>query len=663
EEDEPAGGPRTSSGDIAEADLPGADASGQREGRLADLERLRSLAADLLEHAPREGAGAEEVLKGAEYFLSAHARSACRMDAYAREKLVEETGELAQALKREGAPPGWDAGRSLAELPEAVRVGGQGPRPGCLYVSNLARGGHSGRRHTFLLGLDDARFPGANLQDPLLLDSERARLSARLSTTRDAPAGKMESFRRLLARLRGEVTLCYPSRDLVEDGRELFPAGVLIHAYRILSAERAGDPSSFRQWLGDPAAFVSQEASGAFDTGEWWLWLMLRGGGLPDAESLLGEAFPHLGRGWEARRARSSERFTAYDGHVPEAGREHDPFQPQGPVLSASRLECLGRAPLEYFFRYVLELEPPEEYGAEPDVWLDPPQKGKILHRVFCLFMKALRSRDLLPELARDEATLFDILEREVRRWRAALPPPREDLFDRDREELRLAARVFLIEEERFSPKSRPAWFEVAAGMARAGGGSALDAEAPVALALPDGRSVRVRGRIDRIDEVPGSDGPEFTVWDYKTGSLRKYREKGPFDQGRFVQPYLYLALAEALLRAKVSPRARVRDFGYIFPGRWDRGERISWPRGKLLEGRGLVSRLCDMLAAGVFPFSDCEKDASPYAGYLPAIGDAAQAAREARRKLACSENEALAGFRALRGLEEEADHDGETAS
>ena len=42
----------------------------------------------------------------------------------------------------------WDW---LAELPAEVRVGGKGPRPGCLHLASLPLGGHSSRPYTFIL--------------------------------------------------------------------------------------------------------------------------------------------------------------------------------------------------------------------------------------------------------------------------------------------------------------------------------------------------------------------------------------------------------------------------------------------------------------------------------------------------------------------------------
>ncbi len=148
---------------------------------------------------------------------------------------------MAHWLGRAGGMAAADVRDWLAALPAETRVGGSGPRPGCLHADHVRSGGHSGRPHTFIVGLDDARFPGAGLQDPLLLDSERARLDPDLPTAGRRLEETIQGFKRLLGRLRGTATLCWPSRDVVEDS-ERFPSQVVLDAFR-LAARPAGGRS------------------------------------------------------------------------------------------------------------------------------------------------------------------------------------------------------------------------------------------------------------------------------------------------------------------------------------------------------------------------------------------------------------------------------------
>ena len=72
------------------------------------------------------------------------------------------------------------------------------------------------------------------------------------------------------------------------------------------------------------------------------------------------------------------------------------------------------------------------------------------------------------------------------------------------------------------------------------------DGQAPVAVELPDGRAVRFRGRIDRVDWSPAGD--RAVVYDYKTGSSSWYEstDDDPVEAGRALQLPVYALAARA---------------------------------------------------------------------------------------------------------------------
>ena len=82
-------------------------------------------------------------------------------------------------------------------------------------------------------------FRGLGLQDPLFLDGERRAVSSALPTATGDLEEKIKDFHRLLARLRGKLTLSYSCHDLV-DNREKFPSPLLMAAYRIISGNHEG---------------------------------------------------------------------------------------------------------------------------------------------------------------------------------------------------------------------------------------------------------------------------------------------------------------------------------------------------------------------------------------------------------------------------------------
>jgi ATP-dependent helicase/nuclease subunit B len=107
----------------------------------------------------------------------------------------------------------------------SLRVGASPPLPGHLHVTGFSTGGHSGRPTTFVVGLDEATFPGRGLQDPVLLDEERAALSDDLPTAADALRANLYGLAATLASVRGRVVFSYPSFNVVEGRESSRPSG------------------------------------------------------------------------------------------------------------------------------------------------------------------------------------------------------------------------------------------------------------------------------------------------------------------------------------------------------------------------------------------------------------------------------------------------------
>jgi ATP-dependent helicase/nuclease subunit B len=625
--------------------------------RTTALRALRDLIAGVLDVTPDLRAPEADILRAGKEFLERFAGANGELDNYARKKLVEEIDEVLAIVDRGLGWSGVGPWEWLAALPNETPLAGSRPRPGCLHVAPVLGGGHSGRPHTFIVGLDDARFPGAGLQDPILLDGERERFAGgKLRTAAGRLAQRMADFSRALARLRGRVTLSYSCRSLVDD-REAFASPVLVSAYRILSGEPGGDQAGLEGWAGRPVSFAPDGEDLSLDEAEWWLWRGCAGERIEEAGALVNECHPNLKRGTEAARHRERLEFTVYDGRVPEAAADArlNPLLPDGPVVSASRLETAGRCPRAYFFRYALRIEPPEDPGADPDEWLDGLARGSLLHEVFRDFMAELVAAGEKPVYARHAARLAEVLDRHVARQRDEAPPPSESVFRRECADLREAARTFLAEEEVLCRTSSPAFLEAAIGLPPDGEGTDLDTREPVAIALGGGRTVRVRGRLDRIDRIedpppPGGEcgGELFAIWDYKTGSTFRYRDADPFRQGRNVQHAVYLGIAEAALREKVSPAASVALFGYFFPGPRGQGERRTYSPQQLARGHEVIASLCDTVAGGAFVATDRADDCA-YCDYAPVCGQTDAEAANSRLKLEHEANSVLSPFRRLR--------------
>ncbi|HEV3022910.1 MAG TPA: PD-(D/E)XK nuclease family protein, partial [Pirellulales bacterium] len=616
-----------------------------RERRLRGLESLRKLISRLLKLSRGVTAGsAVAVAEAAEKFIETSARSVSELDRYAAEALTQQLQSKRLWFQRLGVS---DAGAWLVGLAAQTRVLGSGPRPGHLHVAHVGAGGHSGRQHTFVIGLDDRRFPGAALQDPILLDRERAGLNPHLPTSASQLRHKIDDLADTLSRLSGWVTLSWPCQNLIDD-RETFPSSVVLGAYRQASGRHDTDLEALNAAVGAPASFAPTAAEKALDESDRWLWRFseddARG---VERTALVETRFPHLARG--AARLRDTAGFGPFNGFVPQAGRDLDPFAADGPVLSVSALETAGRCPLAYFFQRALHLYPLEEADDDPDRWLDAAQFGLLLHDVFRRVMDEISTAGNRPEFERDHTRLAEILQEATQAWRNEVPPPNENVVRSQYWRLVRTSRIFLQAEEQHCQTSRPRYFEVALGVPRVDGPNGddptpLDRSDPVRLDLPSGKSIRAHGKIDRVDET----GPlRYAVWDYKVGGGHGYDPVDPFRQGRRVQSVLYLRMIETALRDNVDSQAIVERFGYFFPGLRTHGLRIAWSADQLQSGLATLERLGSLVTEGAFSATDDAGDCR-YCDYKPICRDVQRVTSQSKSLL---EQDDLVPLRHFRGL------------
>jgi hypothetical protein len=576
---------------------------------------LREILAKLLDSLPLPDAsgltGFPSLCTGMEKVLDSYARCSGRSDQEALSAAKETLLEAAKAYP--GALPTKRALRRLREVLQTVTVGASPPTPGYLHVAGIDQPLFAQREFTFVLGLDAGSFPGAGLQDPVLLDCERKKISAHLSLRSDVPAAKSFRLARTIASRHGSVSFSFPCFDPVE-GRPSFPAAVMLQAYRLQQGDSSADYSAMLEALDLPAGYCPSDPANSLAAEEWWLgtaFSALRLCGLPAVLS----CYPGFAAGLLAEAARGSCDFTVYDGRVAvEAGL--DPRQNTALSLSATRIEQLASCPFAYFMRYILRIEPPDEPDFDPGAWLDPLTRGSLLHEVYCLYLREAYppGGTPSPDFARLRLLAADLIDKA----REKVPPPSEVVFEQEKEELLRGLAVFWRMEE-MSP-GIPAWFEVPFGFGeeecqKAG----LGLPGPVRLRLPGGGEVGIRGRIDRIDfgDLPH----RYQVWDFKTGSAYGFDEREYLKQGRQVQHALYSYAAETILRQSgKDPQAEVESAGYIFPTEKGEGQRFARPQCKRYRALESLEKSLDLLAAGFFCVTDDDGHCT-YCDYIAACG------------------------------------------
>ena len=203
-----------------------------------------------------------------------------------------------------------------------------------------------------------------------------------------------------------------------------------------------------------------------------------------------------LSAGADVVAARASDRFTRFDGNL--AGLAVP--SPAEFVTSATRLEGWATCPFAYFLHEVLKVEPVE--NPEDRLTISPLELGSLVHEIlekFVLHVLA-RSPDQQPGAGQgwseaDGELLVRLASEICDSFEARGVVGRPIFWQRERRRL-IAALGRLLQADakhRRERGTRPVAAELAFGLP----GARI---AAVAVGLADGRSVRFRGKADRID-------------------------------------------------------------------------------------------------------------------------------------------------------------------
>jgi RecB family exonuclease len=518
-------------------------------------ERFQDWVLNLVTLVPVEAADGNVALQdcvtAATTFLSGGAARSSALDAAASAALLEQIGEL-RALGdfrcRLTA-----ALRFIRERVEGLTVAADRARPGHLHVSSLSQAGYSGRAHLFVVGLEEGRvFPGA-IEDPVLLDEERAKIHPALRRSKDRIDEAVWAALSRLAAHSGSVSFSYSSRD-VREYRDTYPSWLMLQAFRVQQRDASKSYRDLHEALGEAKSYVPETPADAATELGWWLSSVTPAGDAIVPHVL--QHFPAIAQGLEADRQRRSPAFTEFDGYVPEAGRLLDPLAIAHGV-SPTALEEAAACGFRHFLKRGLRLDAIDDGERNGDVWLDPLTRGAELHDLYASALRRCRDADRRPTRDADLEWLLDTARQRLLQLRVEMPPPSEEVFERESRDF-LADLELFLDAECDAPTSRKViGLEVGFGRSSRGDESGprepLASDEPIEIDLGRGLTFRLAGRMDRIDQVGPS---EFEVIDYKTGGYwAETWAHGVFNGGKRLQHALYgLAAAELLKRAYKKP-------------------------------------------------------------------------------------------------------------
>lgn len=590
-----------------------------RERELGELRALRALLAPILAATPHPASrhaawtGTTSPARLAEGLRSLLERvpAGDEVENTARGVLVERLERARATLTRE---TGWLAATAMlrsrletriAATSDAGRLSPWTSTGGHLHLSDVSMGGLAARPYTFVVGLASGAV-GAGGADPLLTDADRGRLNrgagsetpgqAPLPTTAERLDESRHALAAMLARLRGHITLSYAAWDTAE-GRTVGPAPELLQALRLRDGDASLTYESLRERLGRLACAVPAPGAtgGLLDGADVWLGaLATTDGMLRDGRVAVRALHAGLDRGLDALDTRQGHRLTAHHGVVP-ADPELDPLRGDG-VLSASRLETLGKCPLRYFYRYVLGVRPVRDPTYDPAQWLDALERGSLLHDVY---ERTLAERPADMDYAGPSFAehALRILDEEVRRTLLRLPVPNDAVLRSERDVLDADVRSFVI----MIREQRPDVVRTELAF-----GPDPDSDGAVQLDLggragEGGGRLRLRGRVDRVDALAGR---ALRIVDYKTGAARGHRPDDPFDGGRRLQHFLYTLAVEHL-----RPGDRVDVAEYHFPTTRGENRVAPYTRAALERGHEVLASLIGLAREGRFLATDDTQD------------------------------------------------------
>ena len=561
--------------------------------QIQELDVLAAWIARLLELVPESPRFALKDWLAACRFVTAELSVAdARLDRAARNQILVALRELEHLNDFQRSLP--EAARLVRERLDELSVGASRSAPGTLHVTQLSEAGQSGRKWLYCLGLEEGHFRSGS-EDPVLLDEERPEVMA--SSEDRVTEGVWACLSRLASGAE-HVCLSYSCRDL-RDGRTTPPSWPFFHAGRLMWPE-IDSHSRLAERLGNPKSVVPADPGDAVGAADWWL-SCLNGKG-PATLNRVVHSFPGLWRGLTAESKRDSKELSEWSGKVPSAAHLYDPRQ-NGKPVSASRLETLGTCPFKFFLRYVLKLKPLEIQPPEPNQWLDELTRGSLLHEIFAEYHRGLRGRSAHPQ-PEDESELVARAAGRLEAQRKLRPPASDQQFEHEQQAIFRDLRRFLELELREYPGRVPVAVEVSFAMPQSEG-EPLDRADPVTIM----RSIRLLGRIDRIDRITSGDPGARTVFevvDYKTGS--DWGQDKPYRGGRKLQFALYALAADELLKP-LDPDPKVTGTSYYFPT--DRA-RQAW-HFRASPNREQLGELLDELLfptlSGAFLQTDTEDD------------------------------------------------------
>jgi ATP-dependent helicase/nuclease subunit B len=438
--------------------------------------------------------------------------------------------------------------------------------------------------HLFVAGMSEKAFPPAVGDDRIYSEAECRRMNQaaglRFVERKQHACEEMLLFYEVITRPTRRLVFSYPALD--ENAQPLLPSPYLIELQRCLGIEAKQEISLSPVPQHDhPFSATERRVKAVAESlagKPQRLAAMLRADPCREAATghdsspfrQTGEAGNNIVAGLNAIAQRSRrDHFSAWEGLLKSEAATKELARRFGPehCWSASGLEKYAYCPYQFFAEQILDLQELPELSLGTDYG----QRGVRAHEVLARLHRRLNEAGVQQVSTGPEAELQKLTDETIAVVFEKIPPsPLAAALQNV--DLRLISAWMAdyvgqhCEYERsagLAPEIRPAHFEVSFGLKRQDGDETdpLSTTKPFELSCA-GETVRLSGRIDRIDIGFVAGQVVFNVLDYKTGS-RKTLKPNDIESGRALQLPLYAMAVQELLM--IDRRAVPWRVGYWY--------------------------------------------------------------------------------------------------
>ena len=493
-------------------------------------------------------------------------------------KALAEGDTLATWIEQR--PPELDrraAFEALVDIVGTDRVGHSGDESGCVRVLSAESVRSLRISYLFLAGLSEKAFPPPDREDRLYSEADYLRLIdaglplvARTERTRE----EMLLFYEAVTRATKRLYLSYPALDesaqpllpspFLSEIEEAFAPGQIPRVERtdlspIPSEDEPLCQSDFRVKAVATALAGNVALLAGLMSGEgreqraegWALQCPTSSSPLPSPLS----SRPSLAAGLELIYLRQDrDRFGPAEGMLQSPETQSylaTQFHPQH-VFAATELERYASCPFRFFLERILKVEPLDDLALEFDV----RERGRVVHDVLATFHQQVNARLGRPgsPLELDETEFDALLAAAIQK---SLPPEPKNPVQAALREVDRRLVVEWLSQYRgqverydaqwkdFSASMVPELFEASFGRS---GAPPPSTDKPFEI-VRKGQTIRITGRIDRIDTGTIAGQAAFNVLDYKSGGTIKLSADS-VAAGTTLQLPLYALAAMELLFA-----------------------------------------------------------------------------------------------------------------